>query len=242
MRSQESYATLKKIPEENPGDIWVLQEIQDKVALHRVFPHQRYILECENRMGQHRVCIAIKRGKGLQFRRHPDLVSLRLKKRGLRAGMDFTILKQGKAIRVLGIHLKSGCFNEKFEKSKRKICTTLRRQTHYLEKWIDARSLEGIPYLVIGDFNRHLTKKRDAIWKEIDDGEPINSDLVNLNASQKNTCWDSKYRYFVDFLIADKRAAKHYIPGSFKVASLSSYNQGPESLSDHCPILASFAF
>ncbi|MDH3690729.1 MAG: hypothetical protein OEU36_14870 [Gammaproteobacteria bacterium] len=39
---------------------------------------------------------------------------------------------------------------------------------------MDARAAAGIPFIVMGDFNRRFDVPGDEFWPEIDDGKPAN--------------------------------------------------------------------
>ena len=45
---------------------------------------------------------------------------------------------------------------------------------------IDDRAAEGIPFIVLGDFNRRFDASDDEFWQAIDDGKPRNADLRYL--------------------------------------------------------------
>ena len=55
------------------------------------------------------------------------------------------------------------------------------RQVPVLERWIDARATENIPFGILGDFNRDLRREpvESSLWLDMDDGDPPAADLVN---------------------------------------------------------------
>ncbi len=240
-RDTEVYKILRKYVADNPADIWVLQEVHNKRVLKKVFSRKKYVLECENRKGQHRVCAAFRKGKGIRFVRHKDVKAIGINNSGLRGGLDFTIHFHKQKLRVLGVHLKSGCFQADPKRSKNRKCGVLAKQIPPLEKWIDDRAIESTPFIILGDFNRRLTKKRDVIWKDLDDGIPEKMDLTNLAGKKKNPCWNGRYPDFIDHIVVGRRALKKFVPKSFGVYRFDK-DARRETHSDHCPIFASFRF
>ena len=89
--------------------------------------------------------------------------------------------------------------------------------------------------LVIGDFNRRLDKPNDTVWAEIDDADPPNADLTDAGAGQKAECWNGKYPEYIDHIVADVRAAKMIVSGSFHPL-LFDEAVVDERISDHCPV------
>jgi hypothetical protein len=51
-------------------------------------------------------------------------------------------------------------------------CSRLKQQIGILKGWIEARSQENVPLVVLGDFNRRFNVPDDDMWRELDDGNP----------------------------------------------------------------------
>jgi endonuclease/exonuclease/phosphatase family metal-dependent hydrolase len=130
-------------------------------------------------------------------------------------------------IRLLGVHLKSGCF----EGSTANSCPVLLQQIPALEAWIDAAAAGPIRFAVLGDWNRRLTAPRDPVWAEIDDGEPSNSELRLADAGVQPAC-DPRYNAFIDHIVLDKRAG-----GDMGGFAERPYTAGGKHYSDHCPVV-----
>jgi endonuclease/exonuclease/phosphatase family metal-dependent hydrolase len=106
-------------------------------------------------------------------------------------------------------------------------------QLPVLERWVDARADEPLPFAVLGDWNRRLASRGDTFWAEIDDAAPANADLALAAGDRGATC-KARYREFIDHIAMDRRARATAVPGSF-----AEYTYGtPEALhpSDHCPV------
>lgn len=150
----------------------------------------------------------------------------------LRSGIDITLRPVDRApIRLLGIHLKSGCFAG----SEGKACPTLMQQLPALEAWIDAAARGPDRFAVLGDWNRRLGQSGDIVWTEIDDGEPANADL-HLADTGKGPACDPRYTSFIDHIVLDKRAA-----ADLKGFAETLYAPGEKHYSDHCPIAVTIA-
>jgi hypothetical protein len=107
-----------------------------------------------------------------------------------------------------------------------------------LEAWIDARAREETPYVVVGDFNRHLGRE-DDLWRELDDGDPPGVRLLDAGAGQRPPCWDRRHREYIDHIVLGGESASWLVPGSFAQVVYSPEDAAWRAkLSDHCPILA----
>ena len=115
----------------------------------------------------------------------------------MRHGVDIEIMVNGQSIRLLSVHLKSSCF-EKLLTSEEQSCRRLASQVPILEKWIDERASNGMPFVVMGDFNRRFNKKNDDFWPEIDDGEPAGLGLIRATEGFSSECWGGKYPDYID--------------------------------------------
>jgi len=145
----------------------------------------------------------------------------------LRAGVDITLRAPGHApIRLLAVHLKSGCFSG----SEAKACPTLLQQIPALEAWIDAAANGPERFAVLGDWNRRLALPGDSVWTEIDDGEPANADLSLADAGTPPAC-DPRYDSFIDHIVLDRR-------GGADLAGFEEtrYAVGEKHHADHCPV------
>ncbi len=111
-------------------------------------------------------------------------------------------------IRLLAVHLKSGCFDKPLDKhsinampnvskngkKKKRACDKLSKQIQPLESWIDQRAEEGVPFAVIGDFNRRFAIDIDkeyleeqGLWQAIDDDAA--EDMWTPTLTKNSACW-----------------------------------------------------
>lgn len=240
-RSDADYAAMKRIAEGLDADVIAFQEAENEAAAARVFDPAKFTIVMEARQGAPsgtcggrfpqqqviRQAVGFAVRKGIAFDRHADVTSLMLGNPQLRSGIDIMLRPEGRApVRLLGIHLKSGCFSG----TDAKACPVLLEQMPALETWIDDAARAPERFAVLGDWNRRLGLPGDLLWSEIDDGEPENADLRLADAGQPPKC-DPRYDSFIDHIVLDKRAAADM--GLFQE---TLYGPGEKHYSDHCPI------
>jgi endonuclease/exonuclease/phosphatase family metal-dependent hydrolase len=141
--------------------------------------------------------------------------------RSTRWGVDLEVERGGQKLRLLDVHLKSGCSDKSLIHPASDACEALAMQRAPLEDWIDARTREGVPFVVLGDFNRafHVHGQEDQVWPEIDDGDPPPLDLVHLPEGVESHCWQGTSNHHknpIDFIVLDEQAAKLVIDGSLR--------------------------
>jgi len=245
-RVPAEYAAMKRIVESLDADVIAFQEAESVAAAARVFDPARYTIVMEARPGapsgtcggEHKDKQVIRQAVGfairkdLAFDRHADVTALMLGNAQLRSGVDITLRAPGHApIRLLSVHLKSGCFSG----SEAKACPTLLQQIPALEAWIDTAATGPERFAVLGDWNRRLALPGDSVWTEIDDGDPASADLRLADAGTPPAC-DPRYDSFIDHIVLDKRAAMEL--GSFEE---TRYAPGEKHFSDHCPVTVTLA-
>ena len=179
-RSASDYVTLAGGIAQLGADIVAFQEVENVAAAHRVFPERDWRVEVSRRpppdrsracwdrpesdLGHLATGFAIRRG--IEYRRNGDLKALGNNIATQRWGVDITVTAEGQDMRLLSVHLASGCWGEQqdADKDRRKTCSTLRAQMTQLGNWADERREEGMPFVILGDFNRRLTLPDDWAW------------------------------------------------------------------------------
>lgn len=240
-RTDADYATLRSYAERLDADVIAFEEVETAKAAARVFDPAKYAIVIEDRAGSgaraecrglpgrflNRQAVGFAIRKDIAFDRKVDLTALQVGDPNLRSGVDIVLRPKGRPpIRLLAIHLKSGCAGG----SSNEACPTLLRQTAILEDWVDARAVEGLRFAVLGDFNRRLAKAGDAVWAELDDGTPPNADL-SLAAGAHGPQCDPRFKDFIDHVVLDKRATGDLL--GFEEMTYDAHGKRP---SDHCPI------
>ena len=108
-----------------------------------------------SRLGHLATAFAVRRG--ISYRRNSDYRALGFRNPSQRWGVDMTVRQDGRQLRLLSVHLISGCWGARQDANakRRRICDTLHDQIRHLKSWADARRSEGTPFVILGDFNRH---------------------------------------------------------------------------------------
>ena len=170
-----------------PVDVVALQEVDGAATAARLFPGWS---ACFTRR-EHVQNVGIVARPGIPIRCNQDYRALGLEENTVRWGVDASLFPDTpESIRLLGVHLKSGCNRDSLA-SGREACAILQRQVPALEAWIDARAAAGERYVVLGDFNRRFDlepgEARDgagrtiAMWPELDDADPADADLAHFD-------------------------------------------------------------
>lgn len=212
------------------ADVVAIEEVDGEAVASRVFgPDYTIVLTDES--DYQRPGFAIR--KGIRFTRNPDLAALDIlaghEPRSLRRGADVTLHLPGGDLRLLAVHLKSGCFQPG---SKSEACPQLARQIPILSAWIDARQAEGVPFVVLGDFNRRFPAG-DPLWAALDNGP---TPLLRVSEGHRSACWGGQYPDHIDHIILGNGAARTLVPGSYRELVYDETDRAlQDSLSDHCP-------
>lgn len=245
-RTDADYAAMRQIANGLDADVIAFQEAESVAAAERVFDPARYTVVMEERAGapsgtcggEHKSQRVIRQAVGfairktIAFDRHPDVTSLMLGNPQLRSGVDITLRpERARPLRLLSIHLKSGCFAGDTAKA----CPILSEQIPALEAWVDAAAEAPVRFALLGDWNRRLGLAADRVWSELDDGTPLNADLRLADAATGPKC-DPRYDSFIDHIVLDRRAGADIL--SF---AETLYGSGTKHYSDHCPISVTLA-
>ena len=233
-RSPQDFARLRAYAKILNADVVAMEEVDGPAAAAKVFPPDRYALHFTRDHVVQRVGIAIRRG--ISFTANPDVRGLDPyppdATEQLRSGADVTLHLGGTNLRVLAVHLKTGCIDVSLH-NRRRACFVLREQLPVLEHWIAARRRHGTPFLILGDFNRVLGP-RDAFLAGLDRITP----LAVATEGYRNPCWGGRYSTFIDQILAGDAAREWMDPASFRV--LVYRETAPvwrDRLSDHCPVM-----
>ena len=248
-RSPEDYRTLARYARFLDADVIAFQEVNGPRAAALVFPSGDYDLHFSGRYDARYDDIyngfAVRKGTFDQVvKRDHEALGLGSGSRyQLRWGVDLTVSRDGRKLRFLNVHLKSKCFAKSLTNPRSRACRTLARQVEPLEAWIDARWREGVPFLVLGDFNRELDRhgERDHLWAAIADDDPPGLELHRLSAGRDPACWRGTkrhHRFPIDFFVFGARAWKQVDAGSFRQVVWTDSDADPRRglPSDHCPI------
>jgi len=234
-RSGEDIAALRKHARLLNADIVSLQEVDGPAAARLIFPGYEFCFS--GRVAVQNNGFAIRRG--LSFACAPDVVDLSLND-DVRRGVELRLFPgTPQELRLLSVHLKSGCARDPLDSTKPS-CAELARQLPALERWIDARAAEHKPFAVLGDFNRDLRREPPgmSLWGDIDDADPPGADLVNTAEGQTfENCMPSQtFSGFIDYIVLSRQMAQGLVENSFGRAVFRPRDAQRRKLSDHCPV------
>ena len=243
-RTESDYAVLARRIAALDADVVAFQEVENEAAARRIFPTGEWDIAfstrpttgsgppCygrpEARLSHQGTGFAIR--SALAWQRHPDLEEIAAGSRNYRWGTDLTVTLDGRELRLLSVHLASGCWGEGEDRSSRRsrTCATLREQFSELGEWVEARRNEDSTFVLLGDFNRRLAVPRDWGWRAL---APRSARLNLLTAEIETEC-DPQFTEFVDHLVASPAAARMLVAGSIR--ELPRQNPHP----DHCAVAA----
>lgn len=247
-RSADDYAALARQIEALGADIVAFQEVENATAAHRVFPASGWHVEMSRRppMERSRACwgkpearlghlatgFAVRRG--IDWRRNADMEAPGAGGAFQRWAVDMTVMAGGRRLRLLSVHLKTGCWGAKQdrEEKSREACTVLRGQIERLKGWADARRAAGEAFVILGDFNRRLALAGDWAWRIL---SPPRAPLLLLTGGVRFRC-DPRFPAFIDHMAAGGGAEAMAVRNSFRETA----RRGPHP--DHCAISAVFRF
>ena len=245
-REQADYDAVAAQVEELDLDIIAFQEVENETAAHRVFPSSDWHVEisrrpdgntnlpCRGRPGQRlghlATGFAIRRG--IAYRRNADLEELGAASSFQRWGTDITVTENWQDLRLLSVHLASGCWGMENDEDPRdeRICNVLRGQVTQLKAWADDRRAEGVAFVILGDFNRRLAVPGDWAWELL---SPPSAPL-HLPTADLTTQCDPRYTELIDHLVLGGGAADLLVPGS--AHEWPREGEHP----DHCAVSADF--
>ncbi len=231
VRDPEDFTLLAGYVRKLNADVVGFQEVDGPQAAALVFDPARYSIVIIDEPVVQRVGLAVRRGIGIE--RHPDDTALDVEPGArfpLRDGLDVTLtLPGGQRLRVLVVHLKTGCQTDSLDHASRPACKLLAMQVPALAAWVHARQQDGGAYLVMGDFNRVLDEP-EAMGTALAQAAP----LLRVTQGRANPCWEGEA--FIDHILAGGPARDWVVPNSLRVQVFSGEEDDKQRLSDHCPV------
>jgi endonuclease/exonuclease/phosphatase family metal-dependent hydrolase len=233
VRVAQDFDLLRQYAIQLNADIIAIQEVDGRAVAARVFPPDQYSIHMTRDDVVQRVGIVVRRG--LAYDVNPDVTAIQGDRHAhLRSGADVTLHLGAGPLRILAVHLKTGCDDAPLTRTRRRSCEELRAQIPPLQAWIAARQQEGVPFIVLGDFNRHMDG-RDQLWAALSNAAP----LVRATEGRSSVCWGTEA--FIDHIIAGGAARDWMQLPTLRVLSYrESSDDWKERLSDHCPVSVQF--
>lgn len=229
-RSDDDYDALARYATQLDADVIAVQEVQSDAALARVFDNNEYAFHVSTRDSSQKTAFVVRRS--LLVTRYPDYTALRTTS-GMRHGVDIGVRIGDEELRLLSIHLKSGCFDDPLN-SGFDACYALAEQVPVLEAWVDARAREGVPFAVLGDFNRRFAEGLDEVYRALDDGVPSGANLTLVTEGFVNNCY-GRSREFIDHIVLGEKSSEWFDRNTFHLLDYPVADRQYE-LSDHCAV------
>lgn len=227
-RRQGDYDAIARQVERLDADIVAFQEVENEAAARRVFPPSRWRVEVssrpsagpgppcwdrpEQRLGHLATGFALR--QGIAYRRHRDVSELGGDDPFERWGTDITVTRGGRELRLLSVHLKTGCWgaSQDEDEEREDLCAFLREQFGVVGAWIEARRAKREAFVVLGDFNRRLAVPGDWAWNAL---SPPSAPLELPTAGRVARC-DPRFKEFIDHFVLGAGAEVMMVPGSFR--------------------------
>ena len=171
--------------------------------------------------------------RGIAYRRGADLAGLANGNPFQRWGTDIAVTEGGRELRLLSVHLKSGCWGSEQDRDRgrEETCAVLRDQVSRLMDWADAQRAGGVAFVILGDFNRRLAVPGNWAWQML---SPPSAPLHLPTLSLMSGC-DPRFKEFIDHLAVGGGAAEMLAPGSIREMPRHGRHH------DHCALSAEFS-
>jgi endonuclease/exonuclease/phosphatase family metal-dependent hydrolase len=228
LRRPEDFDLLRHYAAELDADVIAVQEVDGPAIAARVFPSDKYSVHLSRDNVVQRVGFVVRRS--IRYDVNPDLTGLDVSRAGqLRSGADITLRLQP-PMRLLAVHLKTGCFDDRLNTSRHRACVELHEQMPPLLEWIRARQSEGVAFGILGDFNRHM-EGRDQLWSALRQAAP----MTRATEGRASPCWGGEA--FIDHIVLGGAARDWLQPDTLRVLTYrQSGAEWKQRLSDHCPV------
>ena len=248
-RVAADFDALAAVASRLPADVVALQEVDGPEGAATVFRDGWQLACFTSRAHPQKVGFAVR--AGIPYACNPELKELDVDG-ATRSGADITLFPgTPRAVRLLAVHLKSGCFTGSLANAPTATPGgVLRRQVPVLERWIDARATEGARFAVLGDFNRRLEldaaldagtddAQPDAVFDALSDGQPKGAVLLRATAGQAHVRCSPLDRHppasIDNILVSRSLAALGHLAYSRIVFDADTAAR--HKFSDHCPAI-----
>jgi endonuclease/exonuclease/phosphatase family metal-dependent hydrolase len=232
-RRPDDFAGLARYAAILAADVVAIQEVDGPLPAAELFPPDRYVLHMTGDDVVQRVGFAVR--KGLAFTANPDVTALDPPRSHLRSGADITLHWAGGNLRLLAVHLKQGCRQDKLTDRSRPACPILSRQLTALQGWVAERRAAGEAFVLLGDFNRWMDGG-DAFYAALAQG----GGLTRATEGRSSPCWGGGG--FIDHIIAGGAARAWLQADTLRVLVYrETGEEWHDRLSDHCPVSVRFS-
>ena len=232
-RIPADFVALRGYADKLAADVVAFEEVDGARAAAKLFDPARYVIVSIDQDVVQQVGLAVRRP--IEVRQNADVEALDVEPPGavhhLRHGLDATLIFPGGAsLRVLAVHLKTGCHTDHLRGSSRHECALFARQIPVVAGWLRARAAEGVAFALLGDFNRVMDEN-----EEFSTAVGAAAPMVRVTEGSSDPCWGGGS--FIDHIFLGGPARGWLVPGSLRVLTYRSTDErDKEHLSDHCPV------
>jgi 5'-nucleotidase (lipoprotein e(P4) family) len=246
-RVAADFDALAQVANRIPADVVALQEVDGPEAAATVFRDGWQLACFTSRAHPQKVGFAVR--AGIPFACNPELKELDIDG-ATRSGADITLYPgTTRAVRLLAVHLKSGCFAGSLADAPPSTpCGALRKQVPVVERWVDARAAENARFAVLGDFNRRLEldaglaagddeARPEAVFQALSDDQPKGAVLLRATAGQAHVRCSPFDRHppasIDNILVSRSLAALGHL--TYARLPFDGATAARHKFSDHCP-------
>ena len=232
-RVPADFVALRGYADKLAADVVAFEEVDGAGAAATLFDPAQYRIVTIRQDVVQQVGLAVRRP--IEVRQNADVGALDVEPPGavhhLRHGLDATLIFPGGAsLRVLAVHLKTGCHTDHLRRSPRHECALFARQIPVVAAWLRARVVEGVPFALLGDFNRVMDEN-----EEFSTAVAAAAPMVRVTEGSSDPCWGGGA--FIDHIFLGGPARGWLVPGSLRVLTYRSTDEhDKDHLSDHCPV------
>jgi len=232
-RTPSDIAALRTYADKLNADVIAFEEVDGATSAARLFPPEQYNIITIHEAVAQQVGLAVRRP--ITVTQQPDIRALDTEPPDapfrLRYGLDAILsLPGGATLRVLAVHLKTGCITDAIPTSTRRACALLARQIAPITAWLTARAAEHVPFALLGDFNRDFDQP-EAVSTAITQAAPV----LRATAGTSDPCWAGGA--FIDHIFLGGAARAWLVPNSLRVLTYADRDPAnKDRLSDHCPV------
>ena len=241
-RTSKDLVALKDYVTELDADIVALQEVASEQAAGLIFPKEEWQIVMSARADsesytcresgrtstQQKVAFAVR--KGIEIVKTESFDALGLDAPGLRYGLVIDVNTDKGPMRLMSVHLKSGCFVDDYTKADSDACHKLSQQVPLLKRWIAEQQSANTPFVILGDFNHRLSAPYNRMTRELGLIQATPSQ-VNLATMPLISC-HPRYPAPIDHIV--------YANLNAQVSNLQAHyfeDMSEEAmLSDHCAV------
>lgn len=246
-RNEQEIVKLQAYARSLNADIVALQEVASREAIAAVFSEDEWQILVSSRPDsktydcrgsgltstQQKVAYAVR--KEVEVLDIDTLADFGLANPGLRHGLELTVATPLGKLKLLNVHMKSGCFVDSYEKGARdgkEACISFAQQTDMLVDWVEKQQNSQIPVVLLGDFNHRLSAPYNQLTQRLmQAGE---STIGLENTSQSLIGCHPYYPAPIDHIWVGRLSDNRYQ----KSAQVHHYDDMSVNamLSDHCAL------